>query len=133
MGISLTIRNKKNELIYYGTKLYGYCIKTKTSKLESAQYLAKNKILDESDFFYITICPECVEPKKINGKQLKKFLHLYAKDLDKKLTCYNTTGDEFLNKLEIKNILNGSGNKIYYISWEWYCAQYNRKIYKEEK
>ena len=127
MGTRLTIKDKNHNDIYYGTKLYGYCIFNIPEEaeeykdfLDSCKYLFDNNLIpEEKQWCFMYGDAEFSGDLKLTGKHLKEFIRLYAKDLDKGYTVYDTTGMIFLNLQQIKDILEKApDDETYYIAWE---------------
>lgn len=116
MGVRLTIELKSTkEILFYGTKLYGYGLVRHPLEYKGIKYLYDNGYIDETeiDWFIDIIQFRIIY---IDGKHLKEFLLEYDEDLEK-FEVYGTTEKHFLEAKEIKKILKDSDDKEYCISW----------------
>ena len=112
MGVRLTIENKHGDIVYYGTKLYGY-VNCESSELKSLVYLSKipGIFRDDIDFEMFPDVCEFKDPIELKNKEMKQFLIFYAEDLKR------YTGEkDFLNLPEIKSIFK-TKKAHYIVSW----------------
>lgn len=89
MGDRLTIRDEQDNMLYYGSKLYGYVDDLEESKslkylwdIKSDYLIKEHGYEDFEDFALSMNCyTYCDKLCKITIPQLKEFLRLYDEDL----------------------------------------------------
>lgn len=91
MGVRLTILDEKDNMLFYGSKLYGYVDNLEQSKSLKylwdihSEFLIKERGYEDYEDF--VICMEIVhwteKVVKLSIPQLKEYLRLYDEDLKK--------------------------------------------------
>ena len=89
MGVRLTILNEEDDILYYGSKLYGYVDDLEESKslkylwdIKSEYLIKEHDYKDFEDFaLSMNAYTYCDKLCKITIPQLKEFLKLYDEDL----------------------------------------------------
>ena len=107
MGYRLGIY--KTEIAFYGTKLYGY--EDNIEDFKSYKFLIDNGYLDYFNY-------GCENQVLMFGKDLKTFIKLYNDDLNNYARYIKYVKDYFINKKEIKELLNDDNDYYYYVI-EW--------------
>lgn len=101
----------ESNLLYYGTKLYGYVNgdeELPERKLHSFQYLVELGWFNNDEYYFFGGCAEY--PCQLSKEQFKKFIDYYIQDLIENKCTYV---EEF--KEEIKPIVELDGDK--FIDW----------------
>ena len=116
MGVRLTITNENNEILYYGSKLYGYAENLEESA--SLRYLwdvqgdfirADLDIAEFEEFVDVMDIAWCVfRLCKLSVEQLTEFLRLYDEDLKKWQRDYTISKDVHIPK-EVEYVWLGWG------------------------
>ena len=104
MGYRLGIY--KTEYVFYGTKLYGY--EDNIEEFKSYKFLIDNGYLDYFN-------EGCENQVLMIGADLKTFINLYNDDLNNYATYIKYEKDYFINKSEIKDLLNNIDDYDYYV------------------
>lgn len=118
MGYRLAISNKDKDIIFYGTKYYGYlgdfaCEMIKEGS-KSCAYLLRRKIIDNDEIF--EYCN--TRHYKLTKIQLLHFLNYYIDDLLR--YGYEEDDDEnnYINILKsLYNEIKKDKDEYFYISW----------------
>lgn len=104
MGYRLGIH--KTELVFYGTKLYGY--EDNIEEFKSYKYLKKYNLIEEFDLY-------SNNPIMMSGATLKEFIKLYNEDLNNYASYIKLEKNNFINREEIKSLLNNASDFDYYV------------------